>query len=279
MSHPKRRGKGHGAEFHVDERWLVSYADMVTVLMCLFIVLYAMSTVDQDKYTKLKNSLATGFGSTEVGSVDTAKGVVVPADRVDEEGEVVDVPLTEMELAKAEVSKLEQLKEQMRVNLAANGLEHTVEFKIDERGLTIRLVGSETFFASNSVSLAGVAPAVLDAVSPVLAATSYEIAVEGHADTRPPGPPFASNWELSSGRATEVLRRLVESGGVGAERIGAVGFGSARPMAAGTSEADMATNRRVDIVVISDQPESVRALIPEVLENYVNASSAALPEG
>jgi chemotaxis protein MotB len=280
MSTPRKRG-GLEEEHveHVDERWMASYMDMVTVLMCMFIVLFAMSSVDADKFEQLKNSLATGFGATEVGSVDTAEGVVVPASEVGKDGEPVEVPMTDLERAKAEVDKLEELKEQMRVNLANNGLEHTVEFQIDERGLTIRLVGSETFFASNSTELAGVAPAVLDAVSPVLAGTSYEIAVEGHADSRNPGPPYPTNWELSSGRATQVLRRLVENGHVGQERIGAVGFGSARPMATGSSDADMATNRRVDIVVISDQPESVRALIPSVLENYVNASSNALPAG
>jgi chemotaxis protein MotB len=280
MSTPRKRG-GLEEEHveHVDERWMASYMDMVTVLMCMFIVLFAMSSVDADKFEQLKNSLATGFGATDVGSVDTAEGVVVPASEVGKDGEPVEVPMTDLERAKAEVDKLEELKEQMRVNLANNGLEHTVEFQIDERGLTIRLVGSETFFASNSTELAGVAPAVLDAVSPVLAGTSYEIAVEGHADSRNPGPPYPTNWELSSGRATQVLRRLVENGHVGQERIGAVGFGSARPMATGSSDADMATNRRVDIVVISDQPESVRALIPSVLENYVNASSNALPAG
>lgn len=280
MSTPRKRG-GLEEEHveHVDERWMASYMDMVTVLMCMFIVLFAMSSVDADKFEQLKNSLATGFGSTEVGSVDTAEGVVVPASRVGEDGEPVEVPATDLELAEQEVDELEQLKEQIRLNLAAQGLEQAVEFKIDERGLTIRLIGSETFFASNSTELAGVAPAVLDAVAPVLAATHYEIAVEGHADSRAPGAPFPTNWELSSGRATQVLRRLVENGHVGQERIGAIGFGSARPMATGTSEADMATNRRVDIVVISDQPESVRALIPSVLENYVNASSNALPAG
>jgi len=275
----KRRGLEEEHVEHVDERWMASYMDMVTVLMCMFIVLFAMSSVDADKFEQLKNSLATGFGATEVGSVDTAEGVVVPASRVGEEGEPVEVPPTDLELAMQEVDELQQLKEQIRLNLAAQGLEQAVEFQIDERGLTIRLIGSETFFASNSTELAGVAPAVLDSVAPVLAATHYEIAVEGHADSRNPGPPFPTNWELSSGRATQVLRRLVENGHVGQERIGAIGFGSARPMATGTSDADMATNRRVDIVVISDQPESVRALIPSVLENYVNASSNALPAG
>jgi chemotaxis protein MotB len=280
MSTPRKRG-GLEEEHveHVDERWMASYMDMVTVLMCMFIVLFAMSSVDADKFEKLKNSLATGFGATDVGSVDTAEGVVVTADKVGEEGEPLELPLTDLELAKAEVDELEQLKEQIRLNLAAQNLEHAVDFEIDERGLTIRLIGSETFFASNSVDLAGVAPAVLDAVSPVLSATAYQIAVEGHADSRNPGPPYPTNWELSSGRATQVLRRLVENGHVGQERIGAIGYGSARPVATGGSEADMAANRRVDIVVISDQPESVRALIPSVLENYISPASNALPAG
>jgi chemotaxis protein MotB len=279
MSAPrKRRGLEEEHEEHVDERWMASYMDMVTVLMCMFIVLFAMSTVDQEKFEQLRNSLATGFGQTDVGSVDTAKGVVVPADQVDQEGEVVDLPVTQIDLAKAEVDKLEALKEQMRLNLEARGVAQTVQFEIDERGLTIRLVGSETFFGANSVDLSPTAFAVLDSVSPVIAATQYEVAVEGHADVRPPGAPYATNWELSSGRATQVLRRIVEAGGVGQERVGAVGFGSARPMAPGMSEADLAANRRVDVVVISDQPESVRALIPEVLENATSIAGNALPE-
>jgi chemotaxis protein MotB len=273
----RRRGLEEEHEEHVDERWMASYMDMVTVLMCMFIVLFAMSTVDADKFEQLRNSLATGFGQTEVGSVDTAEGVVVPATRVDDTGEVVDVAEQPIDLAAAEVDRLSALREQMRANLEAVGLAQTVQFEIDQRGLTIRLVGSETFFADNSIALSGVAPAVLDAIAPVIAGTDYEIAVEGHADARPPVAPYDTNWELSSGRATQVLRRLVEVGGIGAERIGAIGFGSARPMVAGTADSELATNRRVDVVVISDQPESVRALIPEVLEGYVSVATDALP--
>jgi chemotaxis protein MotB len=278
MSAPRRRGRlEEEHEEHVDERWMASYMDMVTVLMCMFIVLFAMSSVDADKFEQLRNSLATGFGQTDVGSVDTAEGVVVPAAQVDDEGDAVEPAVSEIELAKAEVARLAALREQMRSNLQAQNLEHTVEFELDERGLTIRLVGSETFFADNSVDLTGVAPAVLDAVAPVIAPTSYEVSVEGHADNRPPGAPFASNWELSSGRATQVVRRLVEVGGLNDQHIGAVGFSSTRPIANGTTEADLAANRRVDIVVISDQPESVRALIPKVLDEYLTAPGDALP--
>jgi chemotaxis protein MotB len=280
MSAPRKRHGGLEEEHveHVDERWMASYMDMVTVLMCMFIVLFAMSTVDQEKFEQLRNSLATGFGQTDVGSVDTAKGVVVPADQIGQVGEVVDLPVAQLDLAEAEVDKLESLKEQMRLNLEARGVAQTVQFEIDERGLTIRLVGSETFFDANSVDLSATAFAVLDSVSPVIAATQYEVAVEGHADVRQPGAPYATNWELSSGRATQVLRRIVEVGGVGQERVGAVGYGAARPIAPGMSETDLAANRRVDVVVISDQPESVRALIPGVLEGATSIAGNALPE-
>ena len=80
----RRRPRKKPEEHHVDERWMASYMDMVTVLMCLFIVLYAMSTVDANKFEKLRNSLATGFGAVASETVDTAEGTVVPPELVDE---------------------------------------------------------------------------------------------------------------------------------------------------------------------------------------------------
>ena len=86
MSSGRRRKGGHGGEFHLDERWMTSYADMITVLMCLFIVLYAMSTVDSHKFDVLKNSLASGFGVTNSEKLDLTKGVPVPKELVDKNG-------------------------------------------------------------------------------------------------------------------------------------------------------------------------------------------------
>jgi chemotaxis protein MotB len=275
MSSRRRRGsRGHGDEPHADERWLVSYADMITVLMCLFIVLFAMSSVDQEKYEKLSNSLATGFGATDIGAVDTAEGVVVPEDMVD----AGEVGFTDLQLAIQEVDRLKDLMEQIDASLQAQGLAHTVEYRLDERGLTVRLVGSETFFDNNSISLSAVAVAVLDSVAPVLLTSEYEVSVEGHADLRQAVYPFATNWELASGRSTQVLRRLVEAGGIPAGRIASVGYGAARPIAEGTSPAELAKNRRVDIVVLSDQPESVRSLIPMVIERNLNVPEQGVKE-
>ena len=281
MSAPaKRRKLVEEEEVHPDERWMASYMDMVTVLMCMFIVLFAMSTVDQDKYEQLANSLATGFGAVDAGKVDTAEGVVVPADLIDNQGEsptevthsseAIDpaeataVATANADAAEKEVAKLDRLEAALTANLTAAGVATLVEFHITDRGLTLGLVGSETFFAPDSAQLTAAATAVLDAAAPALMATGQKISVEGHADKHGQSQAFATDWELSASRSTQVLRRLVEQGGVAGDLISAVAFGSAQPANSGTTLNDMAQNRRVDIVLLSSQPDSVRALIPGV---------------
>jgi len=262
----RRRGLEEEHEEHVDERWMASYMDMVTVLMCMFIVLFAMSTVDQAKFVQLKNSLATGFGAVDVGKVDTAEGIVVPADLVDTPAVNQDVGLTDLDLAIAEVDDLTAVQEAMQAALSAVGLDTLVEYTIDERGLSVGLVGSETFFEPNVATLSSQAVKVLDTIGPVLAGSQREVSVEGHADRHGVTINYPTDWELSSARATQVLRHLVERTGVAQERIGAIGYGSARPVDTGDDLAAMARNRRVDVVLLSNQPDSVRALIPSVLD-------------
>ena len=263
MSAARRAGRrGHQADEHdePDERWAVSYADMVTVLMCLFIVLFAVSNVDKGKFEQLANSLATGFGQEPAeGGADTTEGLVIPVDMLDEDG-------VEELTARAEIEyeSLEELRERMRQALAAQGLEKTVQFVIDERGLKVGLVGAETFFADNSTQLTAKADAVLDAIGDVLTGVDNQVSVEGHADHRDPAAPFPTNWELSSGRSTQVARFLVEHEDVAGGRVKATGFSDTRPLAQGNSAAALASNRRVDIVVESAEEEQVRALIPSI---------------
>ncbi|WP_432396803.1 OmpA/MotB family protein [Pseudarthrobacter sp. L19] len=282
----RRRGRKKPEAHHVDERWMASYMDMVTVLMCLFIVLYAMSTVDAAKFEKLRNSLATGFGTVATQTVDTAEGTVVPPDLVDKNLEAfaaasspasapaspqpsvttpVDPSRQEaLEEAKKEVDRLRALQEKMKAGLAAAGLTENVEFQIDQRGLTVKLIGSQAFFAPDRPELTDRAIQVLKIISPVLAPAGLEIMVEGHAANGITAYP--STWELSSARAVNVLRFMVDRGSVPPERIGAVAFGSARQVNDDSTPELMERNRRVDIVVLSNEPETVRALIPEVLK-------------
>jgi chemotaxis protein MotB len=267
----RRKRSTTSSEHHVDERWMASYMDMVTVLMCMFIVLFAMSTVDANKFQELKHSLATGFGVVKTQKVDTAKGVVVPPDYVGKDGEMTDAS----QKAALELAELEKLERQMNAALAAQGLQNTVGYDIDERGLTVHLVGANTFFATNSTQLTPVAQRVLAAISGPLNTVGNQLAIEGHADARPPQPPFATNWELSTGRAVAVLRDLVEHGHVAGTRVGATGYGDERPTATGTSAAALAQNRRVDIVVVSAQPDDVRALIPGLVAAQKQAQASA----
>lgn len=275
----RRRGAEAEPEHDTSERWMASYMDMVTVLMCMFIVLFSMSVVDKDKYQELKNSLATGFGTTKTEKIDSATGVVVPPEKLHDKAQgftdtkTIDAALTDAELAAKELDSLTALEAKIHAALAKQGLASAVDLGLDQRGLTIRLIGSETFFATNKVDLTHKAIQVLDAVAPPLAATVYDVSVEGHADSRTASYPFPTNWELSTGRATQVLRHLVETGGVKPQRIAAVGYGDSRPLASGSSDAALAKNRRVDIVVLSQQPEEVRALIPGILKQRQAAAA------
>jgi len=255
---------------------MVSYMDMVTVIMCLFIVLFAISSVDQDKYQELKSSLAAGFGTVEDADVVEA---VVDNPALEPPDVVVEDVETDVEKAMTEVVDLTALRDAMSRDLEAYGMAETVRFEIDERGLTVRLVSADTFFSPGSADLTAEAGEVLHVVGPVLAPTTYEIQVEGNADyTSTVGSRFPTNWELSSSRATAVLRYLVEQSGIGEQRVAAVGFGSARPLAAGTTPDALAANRRVDIMVLSAQPEAVRALIPDVLSGTLTEADVAAAE-
>lgn len=271
----RRRGPGHAEGEQGTERWLVSYADMITVLMALFIVLFAISQIDQGKYEALRESLAQGFQEGQVPGGDgdlqgvstvTAAATPQPTSAAGSAGTSAD-PLDGVDPALAaaaltEAANLEQVQEQIRAALAAQGLEGTVEMRIDERGLVVGLVADDVFFAAESAALTPVADQVLDAAGPVLAQIPEDVAVEGHANVLPVSGRYATNWELSADRAVQVLRRLVEHDGVPAARVQAVGYGDAHPLVPGTDDAALTANRRVDLVVLSSAPDAVRALLP-----------------
>lgn len=288
-----RKGKRAVEEEHVNhERWLVSYADMMTVLVALFIVLYAISQVDQDKYDQLRTSLAAGFGAPQVSILsdgtgpmpDTSTEVMIPtiddiiptvSDSVQQTevsavtGDTEAIDPGDLAIARLEYTSFENLAAQIEAALAAQGLQGVLQFKIDERGLVIGMVTNEVFFAAESAMLTPTSQVVVDTMSPFLASLPNEISVEGHANTVPTSV-YSSNWELSSDRATQVLRRMVEFGGIPGGRVASVGYGEARPLVANDTTEGLASNRRVDMVVLSDQPERIRALLPLV---------PTLPEG
>lgn len=284
------RRRRHEEEEHVNhERWLVSYSDMITVLMGLFIVLYAMSQVDQAKFEALRESLSEGFGITtgSTGVLDGSDGAldgdpaaaIVPAQQAGDPvtgdeglgepgvdpGSLAGADPSVVAEARQEASHLVEVRDAVAAALADQGLQDAVSMRIDERGLTIGLVADDVFFAAASADLTDTARQVLDAAGPTLAGLSEQISVEGHANVLPVSGRYPTNWELSADRATQVLRHLVDDDGIAGSRIMAVGFGDQRPLVPGDDDQALAANRRVDLVILSSAPEKVRELLPQVI--------------
>lgn len=311
MSTPGGHGKvrrGRAAAEHEEhensERWLISYSDMLTVLMALFIVLFAISQVDQQKFVALRQALATGFNNATASSdvlagsdgvlesnsylkqdVTTSGGAQDPvagtlglgteaADPTSTAATAGAVPSASpsaaaldpdvLAAARHEVAHLEQVRDELARALARRGLAGDVQFQIDERGLVLGLVADDVFFDSASAVLTPTAERLLDSLAPELRGLSESVSVEGNANVIPISGVYESNWELSADRATKVLRRLVETGKIPGRRIEAVAYGDTRPLAPGKSSRALAANRRVDLIVLSSAPERVRALLPSV---------------
>ena len=236
-----RRRKGHQEEHHVDERWLVSYSDMITVLMALFIVLYAMSTVDQKKYDELKNSLATGFGVTKTEKVDENKAIV-PKQYVSKDG----AGFSNSTIALMQVAK------EIQNELKTAGVSGKVAVKAGSNAITISLVGSSTYFDGNDAGLPPDAVAVLAKLAPSLKKHAGSVTVEGHADPHGSAGIWQNDWNLAGARATSVLLYFVEHRDIDPADISTRSFGSENAKS-GSGQAAIEHNRRVDIVLHSVQ--------------------------
>ncbi|RYV50014.1 OmpA/MotB family protein [Pengzhenrongella frigida] len=272
-----RKPKVHEEEHENHERWAVSYADMMTVLVGLFIVMYAMSQVDQTKFEALAGSLAAGFGNASPTVLTGASGIMkdagaVPAS-IKPAGETNPIaPAAELTEdaqnlvdARAELARLEAMRDQIEANLVAAGVGQQVSYGIDSRGLIVGLIANDFFFETGSAVLKPAAQTVLNATGPAISSIPDEISVEGHADAIPISGRYPTNWELSADRATQVLRHLVEVDGIAGSRISAVSFGDARPLTSTDGSDSLAINRRVDLVIRSPLAEPVRALLPIVI--------------
>lgn len=283
------------------ERWLVSYADMITVLMALFIVLYAMSQVDEAKYAELKNGLAEGFGRESsilngADLVNNAKGVDDPGETTQQvllaqvpEGqrELVVQIVTETERlrrdrqygdAAAEVDRLLEVWKRIDKALRTEGLRDDVRATIDERGLVVSLVSQHVVFRANLAELTDRGRRVVDVLAPVLETLTEPIELDGHTTQEKVKPKFyPTDWELSLARAVHVLRRLEEVHGIRAPRLRATGFGHTKPLIDPASSDSRKVNKRVDIVVLSQQPAETRALMGDAYDEV--RRQAGLDEG
>jgi chemotaxis protein MotB len=285
--HGRRRGRKHEEEEHENhERWLVSYADMVTLLFCLFVVLFAMSQVDKMKFAALASGLSDSFGapvSALAGSSSSEPSVLdglpAPADialgiapEEQPSQEQVDTAAAEAALAeaqqvaaeaRAEYDELAAARERIEAALAAAGQAGAARYEIDERGLVVHIVADEVLFDAEQAVLRPEGRTILDAIAPTLRELPNSLGIEGHANHLPvtPGGPWPSNWELSAYRATTVVRYLTTDG-VPGPRMVANGYSDTRPLVPPSDPDSISVNRRVDVVVMSDASAEARELLP-----------------
>jgi len=206
----RRRAPHHEEPEHENhERWLITYADVLTLLMVLFIVLFSMSVVDKEKFEQLRVGLEEQFG-TGPSLMDGGSGL--QEESVSPEQLALDVEAAVAALnekkqrdsaVQAESSDLQDVQRQIEQTLADKGLAGSVRFRIDERGLVVTIVTDQVLFELGSADLRPAGRTVLDGIGPALVPMANPVTVEGHTDDLPiNGGRFATNWELSTARAT-----------------------------------------------------------------------------
>ncbi|MFZ2999243.1 MAG: flagellar motor protein MotD [Undibacterium umbellatum] len=235
------------------ERWLVSYADFITLLFAFFVVMYAISSLNEGKYRVLSNSLTGAFG----------KVMTVNPKPVDAQTEQL-VKLDPLPLVKNRVSEGLR-KERAQMTTMAKDILTVLEPLVREgkvrvtqtsRGITIE-INASLLFAPGDARLNVDSIQALKAIASVLKLDTHAIQVEGHTDNLPiKNSIFPSNWELSAVRASTVARLLTENG-VDENRVTAVGQGAKLPVSENETPEGRARNRRVSVTILSVLPEPV----------------------
>jgi chemotaxis protein MotB len=261
-----RRASHHEEEHEDGERWLLSYADMITLLMVLFVVLFAISSVNTAKLDALSKSLSeeisgkivTGGPSIqETGGADSTKpappsAMIPPIQPVVETdpSENTGQPGGNAASAQREEENFRKLKQEIDQYAKSHGLEKSIQTRVARRGLVIRLLTDNVLFDSGQAQLQPRSQDLLSAIARLLVTeVRHPIIVEGHTDSRAVNTAqFPTNWELSTTRATQVVRFLVAHH-VAARRLQAAGVAAQRPLASNASESGRSRNRRVEIVL------------------------------
>ena len=209
-------------------RWLLTYADMITLLLALFIILFSISTINKVKLQRLVRDLGGGFNSQDAIN-NPPNGMTTSATKDD----------------------LQAMQAQLQSYIQSQSLQKSVQTKITRDGkkreLVITLLSDKQLFDSGKADIKPFTKKILDEVYRQLKTRQNEVRVEGNTDNVPiSNDQFPSNWELSSARATGVARYFVEDDGLAPRRISALGYGEYRPRVPNDTDAHRAQNRRLD---------------------------------
>jgi len=231
------------------ERWLLTYSDLITLLMIFFVVMYALSSINSRKFQAMAISLAKAMGGGQ--SVFVNPGVSL-APGVSNEAELA--------RETAENNELERIRKELQGYIDQNGLNGKVSVNIEERGVVLSFQ-EVALFPLGSAELTPGARDMIVKVGQILLKTSQYIRVEGHTDNLPINTrEFPSNWELSVARSTRVVQELIHRLDFPPQRLSATGYGEFRPRAPNDTVENRQQNRRVDIVILKSKYETAEPM-------------------
>lgn len=270
-----RRKRHEEHENH--ERWLVSYADFITLLFAFFVVMYSISSVNEGKYRVLSETLESVFSQPtrstdpiQMGEVSRGQGELVASpgkpDVPDFEIELPELPKERPPISEQNLRTINDISQQLSSALADLITNEDVSIKQTEDWLEVE-INSNFLFASGDARLAREAVPVIGQIADVLAPVSNPLQVEGFTDDQPINTPrFPSNWELSAARAASVVN-LLDRFGIEPGRMSAIGYGEFKPITDNETELGRQKNRRVVLVILGSS-ESRRTL--EVFDDQLN---------
>ena len=296
----KRRHKHEEHEEHANhERWLVAYADMLTVLMALFIVLFALSQVDQLKFAQFKDGLTKGTAASNqavsgsAGVLDATNGDMPIDISPNSTGQPLEQSISsevkqvlqrqqtaqtqsDLQDAKQEVQDYRAIEKQINDALTAKDDQDQVTYRITSDGLIVGLVADNVFFANASAEVETKGREVLDVIAPILAQLPNDVAVQGHTNSLPlkGSTRYRDNWDLSAARAMTVVQRFIAAG-IPGDHLSGTGYADSRPLYPNEDPKALTGNRRVDLVIASPSSDAVKALLPEVAAQTDTGSGPA----
>ncbi len=266
LNNRRRRRRGDSEEHEAGagmERWLLTYSDMITLLLALFIVLWSISSVNISKYSALKESLRAAFagkvlpGNPAVlqGGTSILQSAGAQTPTIQPQPQSIQSQLQSQisaQLARQDLQNLRHIQQMVQAYAREHGLTGRLQTSIDERGLVIRVLTDDLLFATGQAVLERRSQPLLTRIAALLLQPGIPnaVRVEGNTDSVPISTPeFRSNWELSTARATAVLQYLLARG-IPPSRLSVAGYADQRPIATDATAAGRALNRRVDLVVL-----------------------------
>lgn len=234
----------HDEAHENEERWLVTYADMITLLMVFFIVMFSMANTDLKKFETVAESLGNAFNV-----LGTSPGSIMGVNKSSGSTSSASAPFSFAALPPRQRDFV-QVSTELAGTAQKLGLESAIDVRMNMEGIIISL--SDTMiFEPGSAELRAEALPVLDTVGKILKDTSNKVRVEGNTDDIPTNSPlYPTNWELSVARAVSIVRYLTDEMGIDPQRLSAAGNAEFNPLVPNDSRANRKTNRRADIVMV-----------------------------